>query len=143
MLNIVRAFILTFLIFLSSFSISSPVLAAGDFTNTCHDIDLIQGITLRAICKTGDGGENYTTINLNNHIANVNGTLQWTLSGGRFIETCEIPRIINYNIYRFGAFCYDIQRLKRFAFITLNDHITNVRGYLKYIDENGTVHDEL
>ena len=57
-----------------------------DFGNSCSDVYVDAYGILHATCKERDGSPNNTSLNLNQHIGNNNGTL--VANGVNFTETC-------------------------------------------------------
>ena len=100
------------------------------FTQTCTDVELQAG-TLFATCRTIDGREQRSSIDLNRYIANKNGDLMWS-RGGNFAATssnCETDTMTPYGSNTLSyLFCSGKTPL------ALDEHIENVDGRLRYYE---------
>jgi len=126
--------------------------ASGDFILSCNNtrlnaVDFSETAMLMAECTRKNGSTNKkASINLNDLIANIQGTLKWATHGD-FQETCyqsslmslyhsaisqslaegsplaSKPRLLDANCDQFFPNASKIE---------LNDHITNDNGNLKY-----------
>ena len=63
----------------------------GHFSKTSSNIKVNNGI-LSATCKSINRGPLQADFNLNDHIANINGNLEWSQEGG-FVDGCKNCRI--------------------------------------------------
>ncbi len=57
----------------------------GNFVASCNGIS-ISGSTLSATCRDVHGNSHFTELDLNPHLANINGVLE---PGSNYIETCD------------------------------------------------------
>ncbi|MDJ0731219.1 MAG: CVNH domain-containing protein [Crocosphaera sp.] len=109
-------------------------MATGEFSQTCQDITL-KGSTLSADCEKADG---YTleqsSINLDEYIGNLDGTLSW--GDSRFSLTCEdlgLGQSLFNRHYTLSGKCekrdgYTLESTD----IDLDSHIANINGVLTY-----------
>ena len=112
--------------------LTSAALAAGDFTQTCRDIDLRRGSVLEAVCRSVSGRPSRDRINLNDYIANIDGDLRWQRNGNFSASSrnCDLDRYRGNTILR----C-DTQRRNgtwTSSSVNLDDRIANINGTLRY-----------
>ncbi|MFN6465675.1 MAG: CVNH domain-containing protein [Nostoc sp. DedVER02] len=126
MLKIFAAFLCA--IFLSFNLVTGNAWATGQFSQTCKNIS-VNGSTLTATCEKADGRTPSTTsIDLNPHIANLDGTLDW--DGDKFALTCDNIGLAGAS--RLRAECETADGDTLGTYIDLNEHITNIDGTLKF-----------
>ena len=108
-------------------------MATGDFSQSCADIKL-DGSSLSAECRKINGAYENTTINLDDYIGNLDGTLSW--GDHLFSRTCKdiyLGQLLSNREYVINASCekrdgYTYEATE----INLDDHIANIDGALKY-----------
>lgn len=114
---------------------------AGGFSESCENLKLHfpvgGGTFLGADCKDEVGNLNYSTINLNDYIANMNGNLVW-LENGNFSATCDHPELAGVGVRSTNSATLVVMcrtsgsipfQPNRFD---LNERITNSNGNLVY-----------
>jgi hypothetical protein len=102
----------------------------GDFTLSCRNITITNGASLEAFCKTINGQEVQTGINLNHHIANINGQLVWATQGN-FIATsrnCVIRG--NRRVSILACKTLTINGFETNSSLNLDERIININGWL-------------
>ena len=94
------------------------------FTNSSSNIYL-SGTTLYATCQDYDGNEHTSSINLNNYIGNIEGTLTWGESN--FAGSSS-----NFSLSGavLSAECSDSDGNTHHSSINLNNYISNQEGAL-------------
>ncbi|MCW5313693.1 cyanovirin [Nostoc sp. KVJ3] len=116
-------------IFLSFNLVIGNAWATGQFSQTCKNIS-VDGSTLTATCEKADGYTlSPTSIDLNPHIANLDGSLSW--DGEEFAQTCDNVGLAGPNRLRAECERADGQTYQG-TYIDLNEHITNIDGTLKF-----------
>lgn len=125
----VKAAVASFFVVAVSFMLfAGSAFALGDFSMTCYDTHT-SGSTLTSTCYKADGRTPQTSsIDLNKHIANIDGTLKWQPSN--FIETCRYASIERSSTLT--AQCKTRDQRWVSTKIDLDDHIANIDGTLKY-----------
>ncbi|NEP37452.1 MULTISPECIES: CVNH domain-containing protein [Moorena] len=117
--------------FLFTVAISFGVFAnnafAGDFSQSCS-VPHVSASELCAHCYTRDHQFNYTCIDLNYYIENLDGNLVW--QPDNFIETCKETYLSGESIM--NAKCEKIDGSLNQADIDLDEHIANDDGNLVY-----------
>ena len=117
-----------FAVAMSMSAFASQAWALGDFSQTCYNSS-ISGSTLSSTCYKADGfTPNYSSINLNSYIENVNGVLKW--QPNNYIETCRGMGLVS-NSYMAGD-CKTRSQNWVGTEINLDDHIANINGVLTY-----------
>jgi hypothetical protein len=109
-------------------------MATGEFSRTCEDI-ILSGSTLSAYCEKADGYTlNKTSINLDEEIGNLDGTLSW--GDHLFSQTCKsvgLGQSLSNRHYTLNGEC---ERADGYTYIPteidLDDHIANINGVLKF-----------
>ena len=124
------------LILLFIFVLQNQVLAIGEFSRTCRDIQLTDDVGLEATCRTINGQNSQTGLNLNHHIINRNGQLRWRRNGN-YIDSCH-----SCDVTTFGGGgsirtildcqCQRIDRSWVSAQLNLDERIANINGQLRY-----------
>jgi hypothetical protein len=108
---------------------ANSAFAAGNFTKTCSDIRIDNGV-LMADCRAVNGEIAEVSYNLNSRVSNEDGTLRW--EGGRFSETsqCKLDHYPDTTILqcdtrkRDGSWTSD--------YLNLDERIANINGSLRY-----------
>ncbi|NET85537.1 MAG: cyanovirin [Moorea sp. SIO1F2] len=117
--------------FLFTVAISFGVLAnnafAGDFSRSCS-VPHVSDSELCAYCYTANHDLNYTCIDLNPYIENLDGNLVW--QPYNFIETCQDTYISGESIM--NAKCQKRNGDLNETSIDLDEHIANDDGNLVY-----------
>ncbi|MBW4615361.1 MAG: CVNH domain-containing protein [Desmonostoc vinosum HA7617-LM4] len=127
MLKICIAFLCT--IFLTFNLVIGNAWAVGQFSQTCENIN-INGSILTADCEKANGRTySATSIDLNPHIANIDGTLSW--DGEQFALTCDNIGLAATNRLRAECEKADGQTYIG-SYLNLDEHIANSNGTLKY-----------
>nr|1N02_A Chain A, Cyanovirin-N [Nostoc ellipsosporum] len=99
----------------------------GKFIETCRNTQLAGSSELAAECKTRAQQFVSTKINLDDHIANIDGTLKWQPSN--FSQTCYNSAIQGSVL---TSTCERTNGGYNTSSIDLNSVIENVDGSLKY-----------
>lgn len=132
---LLRATVVFLLAFFVSFNlVVDKAMATGQFSLTCKDITL-DGSTLSANCKTRNGGQNNTSISLDEYIGNLDGTLSW--GDHNFSQTCSDLGLAQSLISRQFVLAGNCERavgrnIYSHSEIGLNDHIANIDGTLEF-----------
>ncbi|MBD2482668.1 CVNH domain-containing protein [Planktothrix sp. FACHB-1365] len=126
-------FALLFVCLLSLNLVISPAMATGQFSKTCEDIKL-EGSILSASCETISGSYQDTSINLDNFIGNLNGSLSW--GDHLFSRTCKdigLGQSLSTREYVLSAQCEKVDgRTYVQTEITVDEDIANIDGLLEY-----------
>nr|5K79_A Chain A, Cyanovirin-N domain protein [Gloeothece citriformis PCC 7424]5K79_B Chain B, Cyanovirin-N domain protein [Gloeothece citriformis PCC 7424] len=106
----------------------------GQFSKTCEDITL-DGSTLSAFCQKADGYTlNETSINLDEEIGNLDGTLSW--GDHNFSLTCDSIGLAQSLFTRTYVLAAECERRDGYTYIPteieLDEHIANIDGTLTY-----------
>ncbi|AFY32648.1 CVNH domain-containing protein [Calothrix sp. PCC 7507] len=125
MLRICATFFCT--VFLTFNLLIGNAWATGDFSRTCQGIR-IDGSTLTAACQRANGSTRFTSMDLNQHIGNIDGTLEW--GDSRFSLTCDEVGLAGRN--RLRAECRRRDQSSLGSYINLDEHIANIDGTLKF-----------
>lgn len=104
----------------------------GNFSGSSSDISLDRDYDLIARCADMYGGHRLSSINLNQHLTNEFGTMKWQRDGNfggsaRNVRLADNGRVLEAELADGGGGW-------RYAFIHLDERITNENGELKYID---------
>jgi hypothetical protein len=110
-------------------------LATGDFTLTCRNIT-INGASLEAFCKTINGQEVQTGINLNNYIVNINGQLGWARQGNFIASSRDCVIRGNERVSILDCKTVTINGFETNSSLNLDERIVNINGSLIYSDPN-------
>ena len=110
-------------------------LATGDFTLTCRNIT-INGASLEAFCKTINGQEVQTGINLNNYIVNINGQLSWARQGDFIASSRDCVIRGNERVSILDCKTFTINGFETNSSLNLDERIVNINGSLIYSDPN-------
>lgn len=133
-----NSFLKVTLIFLFTCVISfnlvvDKAMATGNFSQTCANIEL-NGSSLSADCRKINGSGQETTINLDDYIGNLDGTLSW--GDHLFSRTCKdiyLGQLLSNREYVINASC---EKRDGYTYkateINLDNHIANIDGVLKY-----------
>lgn len=114
-------------IFLTFNLLTGNAWATGEFSRTCTNIN-VDGSTLTADCERINGSYNDTSINLDNFIGNIDGTLEWGYS--EFSLTCNEVGLAGSN--RLRAECRKRDQSPLGSYINLDEHIANIDGRLEF-----------
>ncbi|MEC4887265.1 MAG: CVNH domain-containing protein [Scytonema sp. PMC 1070.18] len=127
MLRILTTFLIS--IFVTFTLLIGNALAVGEFSKTCYDVE-ISDSTLTAVCAKADGyTPSETSIDLDEYIGNVDGTLEW--NDHKFSLTCGNIGLIGNN--RLRAECERADQVNYLGtYINLDEHITNSDGRLEF-----------
>lgn len=122
----------TVIAFLFAFAVSFNALisnawALGDFSKTCRNAS-ISSSTLSASCEKANGGYQNTSIDLNPHIGNLDGSLSW--DDKNFIQTCRKTSLSGGSTLQ--GECKKKDQNFTNASINLDAHIANIDGTLRY-----------
>ncbi|CAK9857010.1 unnamed protein product [Sphagnum jensenii] len=103
--------------------------ACGNFVASCNGIS-ISGSTLSATCRDENGNSDFTELDLNPHLANINGVLE---PGSGYIETCTSQggseEGSSFNIF---AECrQENGNVIRTSF-NVNNNVANINGELQW-----------
>jgi hypothetical protein len=102
--------------------------ALGGFSETCYDTTISDSI-LTSTCYEADGSTpNTSSIDLNEFIENVDGTLTW--QPDNFFETCRNLELVESSILI--AECKTRNQSWVETEIYLDEHIANINGVLTY-----------
>ena len=112
---------------LSIASFSNIAFAAGDFSGSCTNAT-VSGSTLSATCKKMDGSSSDTQINLNDHIVNTDGALDWA-ENGKFMGSCSNTNLDGSTL---KASCKKMDQSTNNTSINLDAHIANMDGVLTF-----------
>ncbi|WP_013321276.1 CVNH domain-containing protein [Gloeothece verrucosa] len=131
LLKVAVAFLFAFLL---SFNLMvKGAMATGEFSRTCEDIEL-KGSTLIANCDTSYGDDVDSSLNLDEFIGNLDGTLSW--GDHNFSQTCRavgLGQLLSTKAYILSAEC---ERADQQSYIStdivLDEHIANIEGTLTY-----------
>ena len=110
-----------------------PAMATGDFSQTCEDIELIDGSILVASCQDISGDYYETGFYLDDVIGNLDGVLSWY--DGNFSLTCTdigLGQSLSSRDYVLNAQCEKIDGTYVQTDIDLDDYIANLDGYLEF-----------
>lgn len=126
------------LIFLIALLISGQA-QAGNFNQSCTDLDLVQDSILKAWCRTNSPLIGRSTgINLYGLIKNDNGSLSWINSSNSILpsafQSCNAMKL-DYAVHGYAgldANCPDNHGNFKRTNINLNERITNSDGDLKF-----------
>jgi len=110
-------------------------LATGDFTLTCRNIT-INGASLEAFCKTINGQEVQTGINLNNYIVNINGQLGWARQGNFIASSRDCVIRGNERVSILDCKTVTINGFETNSSLNLDERIVNINGSLIYSAPN-------
>lgn len=131
------AFLLACVISLTG--IVDGAMATGQFSQTCEDIGLGQSLSTRAYllnaqCEKIDGSFQATSIDLDESIGNLNGTLSW--GDANFSKTCKdigLGQDFLTREYTLNAQCEKVDGITyEQTDINLDEHIANIDGVLEY-----------
>ncbi|KAH7280291.1 hypothetical protein KP509_37G060200 [Ceratopteris richardii] len=104
----------------------------GAFSQTCWNASLnTSSGVFTAYCLDENDSSTQSTVNLNDHVANIDGALDCNRNGGDFLLTCTAVSLLTAN--RLMATCLDA--LGDFAApssLDLNPCISNSNGFLKW-----------
>lgn len=133
LLKVTLAFVLAFAVSLNF--VVDKAMATGQFSLTCDKDNIaIDGSTLSANCQKSNGGREETSLNLDQYIANHNGTLAWGDSD--FSKTCKNIGLAQLLGSKQLILVADCKTAAENAYtpteIELDAHIANVNGTLKY-----------
>lgn len=122
--------------FIVSFNFAvNPVMATGQFSLTCDKDNMaINGSTLSTSCKEKDGDAHQTSLNLDEYIANHDGTLDW--GDKDFSKTCKNIGLAQSLSNRQLILAADCKTAAGDSYtpteIELDAHIVNIDGNLQY-----------
>ncbi|MCG5060772.1 MAG: CVNH domain-containing protein [Limnoraphis sp. WC205] len=126
-------FALLFVCVLSLNLVINPAMATGQFSKTCEDIKL-DGSILSASCERIDSSHQDTSINLDNFIGNLNGSLSW--GDHLFSLTCKdigLGQSLSTREYVLSAQCEKADgKTYVLTEITVDEDIANIDGLLEY-----------
>ncbi|KAF3926261.1 hypothetical protein ABW20_dc0105278 [Dactylellina cionopaga] len=107
--------------------------AGGGALNTCHNAGAAlkgRDIYIQAFCGDGHGGYPFTSVNVNDCIANDDGNLHWRKNGG-FSGSCSFD--LSTGVQSNGALLVRCRKNNGSVAITgifLNEHLVNRNGRL-------------
>lgn len=128
-------FALGMLLLLALFLFPSPRASAAshsitpniNFGDSCGSISVDSRGVLHAVCKRRDGSLNSTSLGLDQHVGNINGTL--TPNSSHFTETCID---VGGNI-TLSARCRTRNGSFESSTLNLNNFVDNTNGFLVWV----------
>jgi hypothetical protein len=96
----------------------------------------INGASLEAFCKTINGQEVQTGINLNNYIVNINGQLGWARQGNFIASSRDCVIRGNERVSILDCKTVTINGFETNSSLNLDERIVNINGSLIYSDPN-------
>ncbi len=107
---------------------AGKAVALGGFSETCYDTTITDSI-LTSTCYKADGRTpNTSSIDLNEFIENVDGTLTW--QPDNFFETCRNLELVDESVLI--AECKTRSQSWVETSIDIGEHIANIDGVLTY-----------
>ncbi|GCE29765.1 hypothetical protein KDA_52490 [Dictyobacter alpinus] len=109
-------------------SSQAQIPATGGFQQSCYSVAL-SGNSLTADCRPYHGSLVYSTLNIDAHYGNVDGTL--TAGGSGFGSSCDDVYLSGTNNGNLNAHCLESNQIWwDYNTVNLNLHVANVNGHL-------------
>eukprot|EP00250_Pteridium_aquilinum_P034723 c8003_g1_i1 orf=406-810(-) len=125
-----QSVLLLVLLLISSSAGSVVTLCSGNFSMTCSSVQLVGTSSLQALCGDGLGGFATSSLDLDGHITNSDGSLECTSGDGNFSASCQSMSFAS--IDALYADCFDAYGNLYQTSVNLDECVQNTNGELAW-----------